>query len=1085
MSISGGGIFTALVTAVMVAAAAYTGGATLTVAAYWGAAAGALSLVSTSLMAQVGTTTGYNDVTSALSRSTSPTSGLPIIYGGSGPNKPDSSGGSFVLTSVINNWYNVPNGSSQYFFSEQVVSMTGTANHIEQIYFDGEPVLEVPITQDGIVAKTSIISKFAKYLQLEVRFGGDYTTTKQLAKQYAGPKWTDSFLGKGVVSISAVIYKTEDSTMDGILTNDNFNMTVEMKGQSIYDFNSGNTFATSCPASQVYDFFVNPIYGMGIDPALINKQSFYEVSQYCYQQGLTSNIAMSYQSTYKENIDSILQACAGILYIHGGQVYLTVDRKTLSVASFNESNIIGEATVTTSGTSDYYNTIDASFTKPTSMYADEVLRIPSDIDSDEVIRSDGMVITLARDFKAVYNENVLATLVNAELRKTKFAKRTLTFTTPEGWDLRVWDSIDVDFKELMVAGKFKVLSKTIATDQQSVGYCTITCIEYPDAIFDGTDPGVWSPDGIINPDEGRLILPPVNLEVTRKGDITTGSVVNISWGASPSSNVRGYYVYYRETGTTNWVITGQTVPTLYEFDIFGLDFDKKYDFGVAAFNIIGGVSVKAVLGNITPEFAFTLPSITGLKLTNATTGLYETTSLDFNLEWDNQSNLKVNGLSFSNYFKHYVVKIYDGSTLKATYYTKEDNFNYTFELNNLRIRKPTIGITAQGFNSGTYSQEVKMTVENKQSGLVEDVRISGGFGNLFVNWIESTEPDYAGASIILSSDASTQNYISNKPEFDSVPNVQDGNYRVKVGLFDAFGMDNIKYSEEIEISINSKYVFTEQDATEINNILDLDNRLEDTLNGAVNESNQYTNTQIDVLQNQIDNDVTAKITEMNQTIVDNNTATTQQITQLRSDVDGNIATVNQEMATKADIDTINASYSLSVKAGGEVAGFRLLASDGVDKTSAVYFAANKFIVSGSDTAVAGDTPPFSVINGKTYIKTAMIQEGSLGSVYISDSAITNAKIANASINEGKIVDGSITNAKIGNFIQSNNYTAGSNGWRITKDGASEFNNVVVRGNITASDGNFGFNGTGNVVTINNDGVTVNIPGGGMIRLGRW
>jgi hypothetical protein len=135
---SGGGILGALVTAVMVAAAVYTGGATLAVAAAWGAAAGALSLVATSMLGQIATTTGYNDVSQALSRSTSPTSGLPIIYGGSGPHKAGSTGGSFVLTSVINNWYNVPNGSSQYFFSEQVVSMTGTGKHIEQIYFDGE-----------------------------------------------------------------------------------------------------------------------------------------------------------------------------------------------------------------------------------------------------------------------------------------------------------------------------------------------------------------------------------------------------------------------------------------------------------------------------------------------------------------------------------------------------------------------------------------------------------------------------------------------------------------------------------------------------------------------------------------------------------------------------------------------------------------------------------------------------------------------------------------------------------------------------------------------------------------------------------
>ncbi|HBR4060534.1 TPA: hypothetical protein L9U15_005459, partial [Klebsiella pneumoniae] len=91
--------------------------------------------------------------------------------------------------------------------------MTGTGKHIEQIYFDGEPVLSLPVTTDGIVPRNSIISKFQNFLQLEVRFGGDYTTTKELAKRYAGPKWTDKFLGNGVVSISSVIFKTEQSTM--------------------------------------------------------------------------------------------------------------------------------------------------------------------------------------------------------------------------------------------------------------------------------------------------------------------------------------------------------------------------------------------------------------------------------------------------------------------------------------------------------------------------------------------------------------------------------------------------------------------------------------------------------------------------------------------------------------------------------------------------------------------------------------------------------------------------------------------------------------------------------------------------------
>ena len=44
-----------------------------------------------------------------------------------------------------------------------------------------------------------------------------------------------------------------------------------------------------------------------------------------------------------------------------------------------------------------------------------------------------------------------------------------------------------------------------------------------------------------------------------------------------------------------------------------------------------------------------------------------------------------------------------------------------------------------------------------------------------------------------------------------------------------------------------------------------------------------------------------------------------------------------------------------------------------------------------------------------------------------------------------IQNGSITNAKIGNDIQSNNYVAGSQGWRIHKNGFAEFTSVTLNG----------------------------------------
>lgn len=147
-----------------------------------------------------------------------------------------------------------------------------------------------------------------------------------------------------------------------------------------------------------------------------------------------------------------------------------------------------------------------------------------------------------------------------------------------------------------------------------------------------------------------------------------------------------------------------------------------------------------------------------------------------------------------------------------------------------------------------------------------------------------------------------------------------------------------------------------------------------------------------------------------------------------------------------------------------------MASQGASNNSAIYFAADKFIVSGSDSASVGGTAPFAIVNGTTYIKTSMIQAASIGTGYIADAAITNAKIANASINAAKIIDGEITNAKIGQVIQSNNYVEGYSGWSINKSGIIAINGNGGTGRMTISN---------NVIQIfDNNGVL-------RVRMGLW
>lgn len=1098
MGSGGNGILGAVIMAVAVFAAAFTGGASLYAAMAWGAAAGALSFVASSSMASIGST-GYDDAASSLSRSTSPVSGLPVLLGGELPHKNGVSNGSFIMCGSVVPWTNIKDDNSQYLFTEHIIALGGTQKYIEQLYIDDEPILASPITADGIVAKEQISSRFREHLQLEVRFGGNYTNSKSLPMQYAGPRWNNNFRGDGVVSISTVIMKTQSSLEDSILVNDNYVLKVEMKGLEITDLSDLTKKASSNPPSQIYEILTNVLWGMGLDPSLVDLTSFRTAAQYCKDMEYYSNGSMSYNDTFKQTIESILQTFSGLLYINAGKICCGVDRKSLAVMTFDETNITGALKVVTSGNTDYCNTIDAKYTSVGNNYGQDVVRFPSDISTDDVVRSDGRVITQALDFSWIYDKEHLAHLANRELLKMKYAQNTITFTTSEAWDLQVWDCVNIKVNEFDIDAKYRVVSKDISTAQDTLGFINLVCVETNDGVYDGIDPGIWTPDGLVNSVIG--VLPPTNLEVVKRGNIISGNIIDMSWTASPDGNLRGYYIYYRKTGASEWSFAGSTTKFETTYALYSLLSDESYDFAVAAYNNLGFVSEKLTLTGLVPKFDFALPAVTGVKLSNSTDSVYITDSSDFNITWDNQYNIIVDGTPFRDYLKCYTINIYNGTTLVNTFTTNTNEFNFTIALNETKIRKPTIGIIAQGYSTGTYSQEVRITVENLQCKLATGFTIGGGFGNLFCSWIESQERDYAGAVIQLTSDLISTQYISNKPEFDSVPNIQDGEYKVKLGFFDVFGMDNIQYTAEQTININSKYQFTEEDASEINSILDLDGRLTETLNDAVNIANNNTSTVISASESRTNDKIaasertlstqiagvdsslsqklsivestangnTANISTLSQTVTNNNNAQSTAISQLRASTDGQFSSVNQEMSAKASKNEVNASYSLSVNANGAVAGFKLIAG-GATNTSAVYFAADKFIISGSDTATVGGSAPFALINGTTYLKTAMIQQGSIGSAYIGDLSVTNAKIANGSINAAKIIDGEITNAKIGNVIQSYNYNPGWAGWQLDKNG-----NLLINGS----------GGTGRMTLSNNMIAVYDQNGTLRVRFGLW
>ncbi|MDD8223393.1 DUF1983 domain-containing protein [Escherichia coli] len=172
----------------------------------------------------------------------------------------------------------------------------------------------------------------------------------------------------------------------------------------------------------------------------------------------------------------------------------------------------------------------------------------------------------------------------------------------------------------------------------------------------------------------------------------------------------------------------------------------------------------------------------------------------------------------------------------------------------------------------------------------------------------------------------------------------------------------------------------------------------------------------------------ASINSLNQTLSDYQQATATQINGITATVNGHTSAITTNAQAIANVNgDLSAMYNIKVGVSSNGQYYAAGMGIGVGNTpsgmqSQVIFLADRFAV----TTAAGNSValPFVIQNGQTFIRASFIQ------------------------------DGTIENAKIGNYIQSNNYVAGSAGWKLNKAGDAELNNVVVRGTVYATNGKF-------------------------------
>ncbi|WP_318629510.1 phage tail tip fiber protein [Klebsiella variicola] len=195
------------------------------------------------------------------------------------------------------------------------------------------------------------------------------------------------------------------------------------------------------------------------------------------------------------------------------------------------------------------------------------------------------------------------------------------------------------------------------------------------------------------------------------------------------------------------------------------------------------------------------------------------------------------------------------------------------------------------------------------------------------------------------------------------------------------------------------------------------------------------------LQSQIDAQASANIknqTELNnattslaaikstqQTQATTISALSQQQTNLTAQVGGQSAELQELKKTVVENGNVSSTWMVKMETnsnGKKYAAGIALGIDGKNLQSQFLVQADRFGL--INTSNGNTTTPFVIENGVAYINAAVIK------------------------------DGSITNAKIGGEIRSDNFVDGSQGWRVGKDGSSQFHNVIVRGHVEAESGSF-------------------------------
>ncbi len=687
-----------------------------------------------------------------------------------------------------------------------------------------------------------------------------------------------------------------------------------------------------------------------------------------------------------------------------------------------EDMVIGTVTGSTEPTNDSaINTVRGTFIDPSQSWTETDY---PEVSVAEWIVEDGGEAAETLTYSYVTDPYQAQRLANMELRRRRAGGAISIPMNFAGYNCRPGRVVRVNLPSLNILGEF-IVSDWSMGDREG---CTVQVKQYEPAIFDDAVGQPYNPIGFINLPSGGLGTP-TNLSWTQD---TTAEVTQgvLSW-LPPSGIVKEYIVILRQ-GTT--AIQSHNVPaTSTECAINGLP-SGNYTMSVAAVGPMarsGEVTITvSINGPPIPESCVVQSSIDNIVLipSNSQNGLnggtYEyffstsATATSADAEYLGQGlSFTHTGLGFwTNYF--YFIRSSNAygksSFLYVPAQTSNDVSAYLAALAG-KITKTELGqeladeiekipglqeqIDAldglKTYNPDDTYQEYDLVVQGK--------RIYQATGPVPIN----TPPPNPAYWLDVGQTVETANGLAQQVATNTAEITElDGVVTAQATAFEALRASFRDDDGEGELADALKgWTTTAAVASE------------SKVRASENEASARRQTELTaaVAEN------SASVTLLEEVVVTNQQATAQQLIQLSTTVGDQQTAIQQNTSIVNDVNgKVSASWSVKMQYNSGTgqyiaAGIGL----GIENTGAGL--QSQFLVSADRFAIVNTiaggaiSVPFAVQGGQVFLRSAFIE------------------------------DGSITMLKIGQYLQSDNYVAGVQGWRLDKAGNLEFNGPAPGG----------------------------------------